>query len=281
MEGSAPVRKPAPSGAEVLCGGLLTTLRSHGSESRDSSGCKETVATKAFVLAGGEGRRLAPLTTIIPKPLVPVGHLSILEILITQLVHAGVTDVCISIGYLGHLIEAVMGDGSRLGASITYTRESTPLGTAGALGLLTDVEDDDLYLVLNGDTLTDLSFDRLLDAHRSANAAATIACHRRQIKGEFGVLEIGPRQELVGYSEKPIIEHVVSMGVNVVEGVHINRELKPPQFCNMPDLLVKLSQTLTVHCYEHPGVWLDLGRVDDVRAANEMFAECADLFLPS
>jgi NDP-mannose synthase len=239
------------------------------------------VATRAFVLAGGEGRRLAPLTTIIPKPLVPVGHLSILEILVKQLVHAGVTDVCISIGYLGHLIEAVMGDGSRLGASITYTRESAPLGTAGALGLVPDVEDDDLYLVLNGDTLTDLSFDRLIDAHRSANAAATIACHRRQIRGEFGVLEIGRRQELVGYSEKPVIEQVVSMGVNIVEGRHINRQLKPSRFCNMPDLLVELSRTQLVHCYEHPGVWLDLGRVDDVRAANELFTECPDLFVPS
>jgi NDP-mannose synthase len=233
------------------------------------------------VLAGGEGRRLAPLTTIIPKPLVPVGHLSILEILVRQLVSAGVTNVCISVGYLGHLIEAVMGDGSHVGASISYTREPSPLGTAGALGLLPDVDDNDIFLVINGDTLTDLSFNRLLDAHRCSGVAATIACHRRRITGEFGVLEVDDRDRLIGYHEKPTIEQLVSMGVNVLSGRDINRLLKPIRHQNMPDLLVSLSQSDSVLCFEHEGLWLDLGRVDDVRVANELFLERPGTFLPS
>ncbi len=237
------------------------------------------MATKAFVLAGGEGRRLAPLTTIIPKPLVPVGNQSILEILLLQIVAAGILEITVSIGYLGNLIEAVIGDGSRLGARVTYTREPAPLGTAGALGLMEPIDDSDNVLVVNGDTLTNLDFGQLVLEHRRVSAAATVACHRRRIVSEFGVLEIDDQHGLVGYHEKPAIEQVVSMGVNVIAGRHVNQHLRPARHCNMPDLLVNLMGDHLVHCVEHNGIWLDLGRVDDVRAANELFIAQPNTFL--
>lgn len=224
---------------------------------------------------------MAPLTTIIPKPLVPVGEMSILEVLVRQLVLHGLPSITISIGYLGHLIEAVIGDGRSYGAEVSYTRESTPLGTAGAVGLLDPMGDDDDLIVVNGDTLTNLNFRELIEHHRTTGAAATVGCNVRRVPSEFGVIEIGPTGELTGYLEKPVIESTVSMGVNVLSA-RVVGGLQPPRRIDMPDLFRELSaRAERVSCFVSECVWLDLGRVDDVRAANEIFARERSLFLPT
>jgi NDP-sugar pyrophosphorylase family protein len=238
------------------------------------------VTRRAFVLAGGEGRRLAPLTTIIPKPLVPVGDRSVLEIILAQLGAAGIARVTVSLGYLGHLIRAVVGDGSRFGVAVDYTTEDRPLGTAGALSLLPDLDDDDTVLVLNGDTFTDLDFADVVEHHLRTQADATIAVHRRTLASEFGVLTVGEDGSLVRYEEKPVFDFLVSMGVNVLSARAL-RSLGSPDRLDMPDFLLRLRDGgFVVRCREVHCEWLDLGRLDDVRQANELVEADPRRFLP-
>ena len=119
---------------------------------------------RAVILAGGQGSRLKPFTVVIPKPLVPIGEMPILELLIRQLKAQGFERMTLSVGYLASLIEAYCGDGSRWDIRIDYLHETEPLGTAGFLGLLDDL-DDDRVLVVNGDTMTDLDMGAVYREH--------------------------------------------------------------------------------------------------------------------
>ena len=140
---------------------------------------------KTVILAGGKGTRLRPLTTVFPKPLVPLGDKPILEILLRQLEKSGLRDITICTGYLEELIMAVCGDGKKFGVTIRYSREDTPLGTAGPLGVLKAPSDP--VLVMNGDLLTTLDFGKMLDFHHEENADITIAVYKREVKIDFGV----------------------------------------------------------------------------------------------
>ncbi len=233
----------------------------------------DTLDVTAVILAGGRGSRLAPLTTVIPKPLVPVGDTPILEILIRQLVRSGITDIVISLGYLGHLIQAVVGDGVRLGARVTYTREEEPLGTAGALALVDRPSGSRTIIVLNGDTLTDLDFGSLIDTHRTNTADASITVVRRENKIDFGVIEVSENGFLTRYTEKPVYNFLVSIGVNVFACESL-RHITRGERIDMPDFLLRLqSLGLQVRCVEADCFWLDLGRIDDLRAASEIVAQ--------
>ena len=129
-------------------------------------------AIDAVLLAGGRGARLAPLTVTVPKPLLPLGERPIIEVLIAQLAAVGVARVFVCLGYLAPLMQAFLGDGSRWGVRIEAAIEETPLGTAGGLRALADISDD--FFVVNGDTLTDVSFAGMAEAHRRADAWATV-----------------------------------------------------------------------------------------------------------
>ena len=128
---------------------------------------------RAVVLAGGQGTRLRPYTAVLPKPLMPVGDRPVLDIVVRQLKRDGFERITIATGYLAELIETFFRDGENYGIAIDYYRESEPLGTVGALGLIEGLDDD--FLVMNGDTLTDMDYAGLLDRHRASGAAATIA----------------------------------------------------------------------------------------------------------
>ena len=132
---------------------------------------------RAVILAGGRGTRLAPYTTVLPKPLMPVGDAPILELLIRRLAAAGVSEVTLAVGHLAALIMAYFGDGSTWSVDISYSTEPEPLGTAGPLKLVAGL--DDTFLVLNGDLLTDLDFAALIAAHRASEAPATVGIYRR------------------------------------------------------------------------------------------------------
>ena len=234
---------------------------------------------RAFVLAGGRGSRLAPFTTVIPKPLVPVGDMPIIEILIRQLAGQGFDRLTISLGYLAPLIESFCGDGSRWGIAIDYVREDEPLGTAGALSLLRDLEEDRV-LVINGDILTDLDLGAVTRDH-DVGDAATIAANQRSVSIEFGVLRQGSDGCLVEYDEKPQLSYEVSMGVNVISAWALDRFVVPSQRLDMPDLLRSLiAEGHVVRVRSTTSYWLDMGRMADLETATEMFTADPTRFLP-
>src|SRR2546421_249056 len=200
-----------------------------------------TIATRAVVLAGGKGSRLNPYTTIIPKPLLPLGDRAILDLVVRQLRHHGFTQLTFAVGYLAHLINAVFGDGEQHGVSIDYHEESEPLGTAGALASIDDLEAP--FLVMNGDVLTTLDYRELYDAHLKSGNILTIASHRRVVQTDYGVLKLdgqGPvTRNVNGYVEKPEIPYTVSMGIYILSPEAM-RFVAEDQRLDMPDLILKL-----------------------------------------
>lgn len=233
---------------------------------------------RALLLAGGRGTRLLPYTAVLPKPLVPVGELPVMEILLRQLVQHGIDDVVVSVGYLAGLLEAYFGDGSRLGARLRYLHESEPLGTAGPVRLLADLDPDEALLVLNGDLLTDLDFGAFVARYATAAPAIQVGTCRRIEQIDLGVLDVNAAGDVAAYREKPSHIYTVSMGVYIVS--RQARDLIPAagRF-DMPDLVTAtLARRLRVTAFAHEGMWLDIGRLDDHRRATEMAASHPELF---
>jgi NDP-mannose synthase len=225
---------------------------------------------RAVVLAGGRGSRLAPYTTVLPKPLMPVGERPILEILLRQLAAAGLDDVTLAVGHLAHLVRAVVGDGSAHGVAVRYHEEERALGTAGPLASIPDL--DGTFLLVNGDVLTALDFRALIRAHQDAGNELTIATHRRVVRADYGVLhtdgEVGATRRVTGYDEKPELAYTVSMGVYVLEPAAVRR-LEPGDRRDFPELVHDLlSSGGAVGSYQFDGYWLDIGREDDFRRAQ-------------
>ena len=144
----------------------------------------------AVILAGGKGTRLYPYTVSFPKPLMPIDDMPIIEILLRRLACSGVDHVTMAVGHLAELLIAFLGDGQRFGLRIDYSREDEPKGTAGPLRMIPDLPDT--FLVMNGDLLTTLDYRLLLEHHRQSGHDLTIACHKRQVKIDFGILETDP-----------------------------------------------------------------------------------------
>ncbi len=231
----------------------------------------------AVILAGGEGTRLRPYTTVLPKPLMPVGDMPILEIVLRQLKRDGFTRITLAVSYLAELIEAFCGDGSRFGLDIHYSRETRALSTAGPLRLVPNL--DETFLVMNGDVLTTLDYGALVRHHREQGAAATLAMHRRSVRIDFGVVETGAGGALEGYIEKPEYHYTVSMGVNVLEPSAL-RHIADGEALGMPDLLLRLKAAgEKVIAFEAPCLWLDIGRVDDYESALDTFRAHRAAFL--
>jgi NDP-sugar pyrophosphorylase family protein len=234
---------------------------------------------RAVILAGGRGSRLTPFTVVIPKPLVPIGEMPILEILIRQLKAQGFDWITLSVGYLSSLIEAYCGDGSRWDIRLDYVREADPLGTAGFLGLIDDLSEDRL-LVVNGDTLTDLDMGQVYREHDPSDAA-TICSNRRTSTVEFGVLDVDDSGRLRSYTEKPSMHYDVSMGVNVLSAWAIKTFVEQSIALDMPDLLRRIQETDGIVRVRHTDAyWLDMGRMPDLDTAVEVFSADPGRFLP-
>lgn len=223
---------------------------------------------RAVILAGGKGTRLAPYTTVLPKPLMPIGDRAILDVVVRQLGSYGFTELVFAVGYLAHLIRAVFGDGSAFGVSIDYHEEEEPLGTAGPLATIDGL--DRTFIAMNGDVLTSIDYSRLFDVHRESGNALTIATHRRTVHSEYGVLHVqgdGRLQEVSGYEEKPETEYVVSMGIYVLEPRALEY-IPAGRHFDIPDLvLALLGAGEPVGSYLYDGYWLDIGRHDDYEQA--------------
>jgi NDP-mannose synthase len=233
---------------------------------------------KAVVLAGGKGTRLAPYTRIIPKPMMPIGDKAILEIMLLQMRRAGITEVILTVGHLAGLMRAFFQDGSHIGLQIHYSYEDHPLGTAGPLGLINDLEDT--FLVCNGDVLTDLDLVKLIEYHHKNQGVATIASHIRQVNIDLGVIQTNGDQTIIGYQEKPSIDYLASMGIYIFEPI-VLRYIKKGDYLDFPDLIkILVADKKKVVAYPFTGYWADLGRPDDYEQANNDFAHMRPHFLP-
>jgi NDP-mannose synthase len=237
----------------------------------------------AVILAGGKGTRLGPYTTVLPKPLMPIGDRAILEVVVRQLQSYGFCDLTFAVGYLAHLIQAVFNNGSGFDVAIEYHKESEPRGTAGALATIDRF--DDTFLVMNGDVLTSLDYNHLYDIHKESGNALTVASHRRVVKTEYGVLHTVPKTEdileVVGYEEKPEIPYIVSIGVYVMEPRVIDYIPSDRHF-DMPDVVQTLiNNDEQVGTYLFDGFWLDIGRHDDYERAIAEFDQIKPLLLPA
>ncbi len=222
---------------------------------------------KVVILAGGKGTRLKPYTTAFPKPLMPIGDRAILEILVRQLKARGIEEVIVLVGHLSELITAFLGDGSKFGVKVIYSKEEQPLGTAGGLSLIKHELKED-FLMVNGDTLTSLNFADLLADHKKHSAVATIALKKRQVPIDFGVVEVNENNEVKAYTEKPTFESLVSMGVNVLSP-KVFKFIQPNKYLDFPKLVQNLvAGGNTVRGYTFDGYWLDIGRPDDYEKAN-------------
>jgi NDP-sugar pyrophosphorylase family protein len=233
----------------------------------------------AVLLAGGRGTRLAPLTVTVPKPLLPLGERPIIDILIAQLAAAGVSRVHVCLGYLAPLMLAFLGDGARWGVEIVPSIEDAPLGTAGGLRALTGLGDD--FFVVNGDTLTDLSFAGMAAAHRQAGAWATLFTPWVDEKIDYGVVSIDAGSgALTGYDEKPRRGYHVSSGVYVLSR-QILGLIPPAGAFDMPDLIrAAMVQGRTVLAHRADAYWKDIGRLDHYDAATRDFEADPARFLP-
>lgn len=227
---------------------------------------------QAVILAGGKGTRLAPYTTVLPKPLMPVGDRPILEIILLQLKKEGFDKITLAVGHLAGLIQAYFGDGSRLGMSLKYSLEESPLGTVGPLKSIVDPLDPDGFIVLNGDVLTDLSFKKFLQFHRDSQYPLSIAVAERNVFIDFGVVEL-KGDKIVGYSEKPSLTYWVSMGVyafsqKALDFIPIGRKYDLPQL-----VLELIKKGEGVGAFRYRGFWLDIGREEDAKLAQRLYYE--------
>jgi NDP-sugar pyrophosphorylase family protein len=193
---------------------------------------------------------------------------SIIEHVLTGIASAGISDVTITLGYMGHLIEAIVGGGERFGLRIDYTREDHPLGTAGPLSLLERVSENDRILVVNGDTFTDLDYREVLD-QLQGSVEAVITCVERTINIDYGVIQFDTTGQLAKYDEKPEINMVVSTGIYGLRGSSLDL-VQPGIRMDMPDLLRALQiNGRPVVCYLSNCEWKDLGRPEDFTALHQ------------
>lgn len=235
------------------------------------------MSRRAVILAGGKGTRLAPYTTVFPKPLMPLGDTPILEIILRQLACKGFTRATLAVGYLAELIEAFFDHGDRVGIELTYCREETPLGTAGPLKLIDGL--DEPFLVMNGDVLCTIDYGAFLDRHAASGAAASVATYVRENRVDFGVVQTDGEGTITGYLEKPTSEYLVSMGVYAFSPEALDL-IEAGERLDFPDLVLRMLDVgLTVRSEKFDGYWLDIGRVDDFARAQDEFADHRSDFL--
>jgi NDP-sugar pyrophosphorylase family protein len=232
---------------------------------------------KAILLAGGKGTRLAPYTTVLPKPLLPIGDKPILEIVVRQLASYRFTNITLAVGYLAELLMAYFGDGQKFGVRLAYSREENPLGTAGPIALIPN--SGETFLVMNGDLLTNIDYEAMWKYHRQHGAIATVASRPREVKIDLGVLETSEDGWVKAYIEKPTYHYEVSTGIYMFEP-EIYNYLGPGERMDLPQLIVKLLEAgRQVAVYRFDGYWLDIGRPDDYELASHEFSMNPQKFL--
>jgi len=229
---------------------------------------------KVVILAGGKGARLRPYTTIIPKPLLPVGGgMPILDVVLRQLASYGISEVHLAVGYLGELIRTYFGK-EKYGMPLHYHFDRKPLGTAGPLANIKGL--DDTFVVMNGDVLSTLDLNELIKFHKSKKAIASIATYNRDVYIDFGILKIDENRYLTDYIEKPTLKYSVSMGVYLFEPA-VLEYIEKGEYLDFPDLIrILISKRERVVSFPFDGYWLDIGRHEDYEKAIEEFDSIKD-----
>lgn len=220
---------------------------------------------RAVILAGGLGMRLRPYTAVLPKPLVPVGDRPVLEHILRRLLAFGVTRVDFCVAHLGELIRVYLTEATDLTEQMDchWYWEDSPLGTAGALSLIPDLEGT--FLVINGDILTTLDFDALVERHRTSGATLTIATREKHVDIDLGVIESDGGM-LTGYREKPSLRYDVSMGVYVYDKRALSHLPQGPcQFPELVQLLLDADEPVALHRSE--AEWFDIGTFPEYERA--------------
>lgn len=237
----------------------------------DSLMASNTRDNIVFLMAGGLGSRLKPLTANCPKPLLRVGGKPILESIVESFIEQGFKNFYISINYKGEMIEEYFGDGSDLGVQINYIREDKQLGTVGSLRLLSATNNQPI-IVMNGDILTKVDFRNLLDFHLSQEADATLCIREYQLEVPYGVVSV-ERNRFRGIEEKPKEKFHINAGLYVINPELINY-IPENAYFDMPELFKILAQkNHETAVYPIREYWMDIGHMEDYERANGEYRE--------
>jgi NDP-sugar pyrophosphorylase family protein len=233
---------------------------------------------EAIILAGGKGTRLAPYTTVFPKPLMPIDGMPILEIIVRQLAHFRIREMVFTVSQQSEpLLSAYFRNGNQYGVDIRYSKEGRALGTAGPLAIIPNLPET--FLVMNGDVLTTLNYQKLIKYHRQRRGLVTIAMTQKKVPLELGVMESNRAHRLTRYVEKPTLSYSVSMGIYVFER-KILSWIPSGKYLDFPELIQKLiNQRIKVVCYPSNDFWLDIGRHEDYEEAQKEFQKIREKLL--
>jgi NDP-sugar pyrophosphorylase family protein len=235
---------------------------------------------RAIILAGGKGTRLKPYTYSLPKPLMPIGgEMPILEIILKQLKKYGFDHITMAVNYMAKIIKAFFGDGSDWGLKIDYSLEKKPLSTIGPLTVIDDLPDN--FLVMNGDILSDINYRKFFNWHVEEDNEVSVATFKRVSKIDFGVLKYKENQEIYDFIEKPKYPFDVSMGIYAIKRSVIENLPKNEMYGFDKLMIDGIKKGLKIKAYPHDSYWLDIGREDDYKVANEDYIEKKDKFLNS
>jgi dTDP-glucose pyrophosphorylase/predicted transcriptional regulator len=227
--------------------------------------CK--IENPVFLMAGGFGKRLQPLTNDIPKPLLKVGKKPILETILEQFAAAGFQNFYISTHYKAEMIREHFDNGSKWGVNIQYVHEEEPLGTAGALGLLPDELPDIPILMMNGDLLTKINFERLLQFHNEHDGIATMCVREYDFQVPYGVIK-AKEHRITKIVEKPIHKFFVNAGIYVLNSSLV-KSVNGKEYLDMPNLLEEqIKNNMQVNNFPIHEYWLDIGRMEEYEHAN-------------
>jgi len=225
-----------------------------------------------FIMAGGFGKRLKPLTDDLPKPMLKIGSKPILEIIIDQFISSGFHKFFISTHYKADMIKKFLGDGKSRGIEIQYLHENKPLGTAGSLGLIPSLKEDLPLLVMNADLLTKVDFLKLLKNHKENNAHATICVREYDFQVPYGVVE-SEGHLVKRIVEKPTQSFFVNAGIYVLDSSVIDL-VNGDNYLDMPHLLDKLiNDNRKVNMFPIHEYWLDIGHIDQFNKAQTDLTE--------
>ena len=232
--------------------------------------CPQRYDNPVFLMAGGFGTRLRPLTNNCPKPLLKVGDKPILQTIIERFIDAGFYRFYLSTHYLNDMIQAYFGDGSHWGIDIQYVHEPQPLGTAGALGLLPADLPDLPLIMMNGDLLTNVNIERLLHYHQHSQAWATLGVREYEYQVPYGVIQ-SESGYITEIEEKPTQHFFINAGIYVISP-QLRRQVTAGQVIDMPDLISQhIDRGHAIAMFPIHEYWLDIGRMPDYQQAQHDF----------